>query len=121
MYCLLESTQLGSHIPHWMAKDQYQSLRMILMKAQNVRDVVELFSFLEEAIDDLKIWCESTETYGEYLIRNKHAAERRCRGVLLELTTYLDQMEKLLLKNMAKIQIVVPFSLQRRTMRKVNV
>lgn len=102
MYCLLEISSSHIHLPHWLTSEQYGSLSATLRKSKCLQEIVELFSFFEEALEDLSKWCKETENYPEQLVRNQHAAERLCRGVLLELKTYLLQMDAMLARKYGK-------------------
>lgn len=93
VYCLLEIKSAVIREPHWIEKEQYYSMLKIKTQAHDLLDAVELFSFVTEAYDDLKNWCITTDTNAEYIMTNKHTAERKCRGILLELKTYFLQME----------------------------
>ena len=92
MYCLLpvKSTTMGT--PCWIEKDKYHMLLQTKKQSKDLLDAIELFSFYTEAYEELKEWCMHTDTNVEYLMSNKHTAERKCRGLLLELKTYFLQM-----------------------------
>lgn len=94
MYCLLEIKSASMREPHWIEKEQYYKILQIKTKANDLLDAVELLSFFTEAYEDLTSWCMNANINAEYLMNNKHTAERKCRSVLLELKTYFLQMEK---------------------------
>ena len=93
MYCLLEIQSSSMKKPRWIEKNQYDVAVETLNNASDLLDAIELFSFFAESYEELRDWCEHTDTNAEYLMRNKHMAERKCRGLLLELKTYFLQMK----------------------------
>lgn len=93
MYCLLQVHSPTMQTPVWIEKDQYHKILQTLCDSGDLLDAVELFSFYTEAYEELKDWCAHTDTYGENLMSNMHTAERKCRGLLLELKTYFLQMK----------------------------
>lgn len=93
MYCLLEIESSFMRKPHWIEKDQYDTIVGVLNDASDLLDAIELFSFFTESYEELRDWCKHTDTNAEYLMSNKHMAERKCRGLLLELKTYFLQMK----------------------------
>lgn len=93
MYCILEIQSSWMKKPYWIKRDQYHKIVNILNDSSDLLDSIELFSFFVESYEDLKKWCMQADVNSEYIIRNKHMAERKCRGLLLELKTYFLQME----------------------------
>ena len=93
MYCILEIRSSSMKKPHWIDKEQYSKIIRVLNDARDLLDVTELFSFYTESYEELKYWCIHTDANAEYLMSNKHMAERKCRGLLLELKTYFLQMK----------------------------
>lgn len=98
MYCLLQIQSSLMKKPHWIEKKQYNKIVYTLNKSSDLLDGIELFSFFTETYEELINWCMSTDTGVEYLLTNKHTAERKCRGLLLELKIYLLQMRSKLVR-----------------------
>lgn len=93
MYCLLHIQASEMKNPYWIKKEEYKNIVHILKKAEFLLDAVELFSYFIDAYDDMRRWCKGANKQAEYLLQNQHTAERKSRGVLLELKTYFLQME----------------------------
>ncbi len=93
MYCILEIKSSLLKKPYWIDKKQYDKVINTLDKASDLLDSIELFSFFVESYEELKNWCEHAEVNAEHIMSNRHFAERKCRGLLLELKTYFLQMK----------------------------
>lgn len=93
MYCLLEMQSSAMKKPHWIEKNQYSTIIQVLNDSSDLLDAIELFSFFSESYEELRDWCMHADVNAEYLMSNKHMAERKCRGLLLELKTYFLQMK----------------------------
>lgn len=52
--------------------------------------------YIRDALAEFVSWSEKAPTCGEMIKRNHRAAERLCRGFLLEFKTYLDHMQTML-------------------------
>lgn len=93
MYCLLHIHSPSMKTPIWIEKEQYTNILRVLNDASDLLDAIELFAFFTEAYEELNNWCAHTDVYAENLMTNLHMAERKCRGLLLELKTYFLQMK----------------------------
>ncbi|MCI5509199.1 MAG: hypothetical protein MR436_01870 [Eubacterium sp.] len=93
MYCLLQIQSSSLKKPYWIEKEQYSKLVYILDESRDLLDVIDLFAFFTEAYEELRGWCMNTDAGAEHLMSNRHTAERKCRGLLLELKTYFLQMQ----------------------------
>lgn len=102
MYCLLEIQSSSLKKPRRIEKEQYNRLLHIKTQSADLVNAVELFSFFTESYEELRNWCMHTDMNAEYLMSNKHTAERKCRGVLFEFKTFLDHTESLLKKTFGK-------------------
>jgi len=93
MYCILEIKSSSLKEPYWIDKEQYHKITRILNDSSDLLDSIELFSFFVEAYEELRNWCMHADVNAENIMSNRHMAERKCRGVLLELKTYFLQMK----------------------------
>lgn len=66
---------------------------------QNVKNVLEMHNrllYVRDALAEFDAWSHHASTCGEMLRRNIRAAERFCRGFLLEFKIYLDHTQTML-------------------------
>lgn len=66
---------------------------------QNVRQALEMHNrllYVRDALSEFDTWSHKASSCGEMLRRNLRAAERYCRGFLLEFKTYLDHTQTML-------------------------
>lgn len=102
MYCLLEIRNQTEVSRRPMPENCYRMVMEGLDATKLLRTIEEEFLCFHEALKELEDWCLRAPQDTEYLVRNLHTAEHKCRGVLFEYKTFLDHTEKLLKKEFKK-------------------
>ena len=98
MYCMLEIRNGKIQHLQSITSDCIIELKESIHNSQEVIDVVNGFSFIKDALMDLEVWCREADQGSENLHRNMHTAEQYVRGFLFEFRTYLNHLEKHLVR-----------------------
>lgn len=102
MFCLIEIRNGKEMSRRPMSEECYQTVLDGLNATRQLRAVDQYFRCFHEALKEFEDWCITAPQGSEYIERNRHTAERLCRGVLFEFKAFLDHTEKLLKKTYGK-------------------